>query len=167
MYKHTRYVQYSPYFYATVLGTLFFLSSCATSPTPLPPPTPEISYTTDAEIAPLEVLKWEAVYFTPPNTKGIYYIVSENPLLRGPVKCDIKYILCQVDNIKMRLVGYAYYLDGKLHVYELQTEDETLNTGHFARIEVDEIKRRLIEYFLLKFLEMGRTELRKEAPMMA
>ena len=110
------------------------------------------AYTTDAEITPYELFKWMVVYRTSPNELGIYYIVSENPLLRLPIVCPIKYILCLIDNTKQRLIGYAYYLDGQMELYELWATDATLDNGHFTRVTISAHKRDVIDYYLLKFL---------------
>lgn len=136
---------------------VLILFSCATIPDPaFSSPTPEHieSYTTDAEISPREIFEWMVVYITSPNEQGIYYIVSENPLLRLPIDCPIKYILCLIDNTKQRLVGYAYYLDGRLELYELWAKDWTLNSGHFMRSSVTERKRKVIDFYLLKFVDL-------------
>ncbi len=135
------------------------LFSCATIPivsTPAPKP-PKLSYTTDSEITPYQLFKWLVVFRTSPNEVGIYYIVSANPLLHLPIDCPIKYILCLVDNTKQRLISYAYYLDGQLELYELRATDETLDSGHFTRVIISEHKRDVIDYYLLKFLDMDRT----------
>jgi len=142
---------------------VLILFSCATIPDPLvttaAPKPPEPSYTTDSEISPLEIMKWDVVYRTSPNEMGIYYIVAENPLLRLPIVCPIKYILCLLDNTKQRLIGYAYYLDGQLELYELRATDKTLDSGHFACSPVIGHKREVIDFYLLKFLnlDMERT----------
>jgi hypothetical protein len=150
---------------------LFILSACTPSPTveremilgpaiappevSKPPYTTEL-YTTDAEITPYELFKWEAIYISP-ETEGIYYIVSENPMLRGPIECAIEYILCRVNYERGKLTGYAYYQDAELFIFELQADDKTLSGGHFAEVEITFAKRRVIDYFLLKFLELDKT----------
>ena len=136
---------------------LLFLSACATSPPIKTEPLLELAYTTDSEISPYDLFKWEAVYVSAQDKDGIFYIVSEHPLLRTPVDCPIKYILCQVIYEKGKLIGYAYYIGPDLEIYELQTMDFTLSSGHFARVEVTEEKRKIIDYFLLRFLDMDRT----------
>jgi len=137
---------------------VLILFSCATilDPAFSPPTSEHIEpfYTTDSEISPREIFEWMVVYITSPNEQGIYYIVSENPLLRLPIDCPIKYILCLIDNTKQRLVGYAYYLDGQLELYELWAKDRTLNSGHFTRVAISEHKRDVIDYYLLKFVDL-------------
>jgi hypothetical protein len=91
------------------------------------------------------------------DEKGKFYLVSENPLLRTPIDCPIKYILCRVDYERGMLTGYAYYLDANLYIYELQADDETLSSGHFAQVDVTFNKKQTIDHFLLKFLNMDRT----------
>lgn len=112
-------------------------------------------YTTDAEISPFELFTWEAVYTSKP-TMGVLYIVAENPLFRTPVDCLVEYVLERLDYERGKLTGYAYYIDAKLYVYELQPKDDTLSSGHFAQVEVTEDKRKIIDYYLLKFLRMDR-----------
>lgn len=150
-----------------IIITLFFvfLFSCATIPDPVSPPIPKPSglfYTTDSEISPREIMTWDVIYRTSPNDLGIYYIVAANPLLRLPVYCPIKYILCLLDNTKQRLIGYAYYLDGQLELYELRAKDPSLDSGHFACSPATEHKREVIDFYLLKFLD---TELKQRLRM--
>lgn len=117
-----------------------------------------LSYTTDAIITPTELFHWDVVFVSSVNSKGIYYIVSQNPLILTPIDCLIKYILCRVDNIQTRLTTYAYYLDGELFVFQLKTEDKTLSTGHFTRVEdLTEQARDAIDYYLLMFSDMDKT----------
>lgn len=140
------------------LVVIFTLPRCASTP-----PTPDrsvdisLSYTTDAMITPMELMRWEAVFVSSVNREGIYYIVSQNPLINTPVKCLVKYILCRVDNNRTRLTAYAYYMAGELFVFQLKTEDITLSTGHFTRVEdLSKEARDAINYYLLRFLDIDR-----------
>lgn len=113
------------------------------------------AYTTDSEISPAELFKWEEVQKTGMDRQGFYYIVKENPELRlDSLDCPIKYVLLCIDNRKKKLVAYAYYRDDELMIFEIIWKDRTHQDGHFQRIYRIVLEaRRIIDFFLQPLLK--------------
>ena len=106
-------------------------------------------YTTDAHITPDELLQWPAVHVSLPNNEGLYAIVAENPFLRTPIDCQIKYIFCIVHYITSIMLGYSYYIEDELFVYELFDD-------HYSRVEAIPRKKKTIDSYLFHFLGRER-----------
>ncbi len=110
------------------------------------------AFTTDSEITPEELLKWEVIYKSEQmDMYGRCYIVSENPNLYSP----IKYILIRVHRLIQKIDGYAYYKNGKLSIFELNPTDDSYTDGHFERAEVSPQKKGGFDNLLEPYLRQA------------
>lgn len=111
------------------------------------------AYTTDSEISPEELDKWEVVMKSDADARGFYCIVAENPELRlNCLDCPVKYVLLSIDGREKKMVAYAYYRDDELMIFEIVWSDSECTDGHFQSVQaVSEVKR-MIDWFLQPFL---------------